>query len=252
MPIHFFNGNIAHCKTGGTRELPFEASRCQVITPFTKGGAMPRWSRCMLLLGMALLAPLAAAAECAIEGDGGDADLNRLKNRRAVPPSYQEMSVPQFMRQHDPNLETPKRRDKFSDEQNNYIAPREAKAVALVGFMLGAKRRGLESSNCHEPDLRDFHVWIGPEKPGSADDAKTMREDAVVVEPTPYFRQKHPSWTLKALLQLAKSGTKVRISGWVMYDPERPDELEKTRRTLWEIYPVHRIEVWTGGQWREL
>jgi hypothetical protein len=210
--------------------------------------------RSIVAFSLYVLSPafLPAYASCGIDGDGGDVTLNRLKNRIEIPFAYQELTVPQFMREHESDLETPKRRDKFSAEQRKYIEPREQQSVSLVGFLLGAKRGGIESSNCHEPDLKDFHVWIGPEKPGSADEAKEMREDAVVVEPTPYFQNKHPTWTLKALQQLAKSGSKVRISGWVMYDPEHPDEIGKTRATLWEIHPVHKIEVWTGGQWREL
>jgi len=37
-----------------------------------------------------------------------------------------------------------------------------------------------------------------------------------------------------------------------MMDPEHPDQVGKTRKTLWEIHPVLKIEVFSGGQWREL
>jgi hypothetical protein len=73
-----------------------------------RGGNMQRWIRRMLLLGSILLPPYTIAAECGIDGDGGDAMLNRLKNRIAVPPptTYLEMTVPQFMRQHEADMET--------------------------------------------------------------------------------------------------------------------------------------------------
>ena len=51
---------------------------------------------------------------------------------------------------------------------------------------------------------------------------------------------------------LARAGTKVRVSGWVMYDPEHPNMLRKTRGTLWEIHPVTKIEYMDGGAWKNL
>lgn len=69
----------------------------------------------------------------------------------------------------------------------------------------------------------------------------------MIVEPTPNMLSQHPSSRLHTLQQLARQGAKVRVSGWVMYDPEHPDQLDKTRGTLWEVHPVTKIEVWSGG-----
>ena len=45
----------------------------------------------------------------------------------------------------------------------------------------------------------------------------------------------------------------VRISGWTMLDPEHPDQVGKTRGTIWEIHPVMRLDVMqAGGGWRAL
>jgi hypothetical protein len=38
----------------------------------------------------------------------------------------------------------------------------------------------------------------------------------------------------------------------LMLDPEHPEQLGKTRGTLWEIHPVMRIEVRRGGRWGDL
>jgi len=35
----------------------------------------------------------------------------------------------------------------------------------------------------------------------------------------------------------------VRVSGWLMLDPEHPDQVSKTRGTIWEI---HRL---CGSKW---
>jgi hypothetical protein len=51
---------------------------------------------------------------------------------------------------------------------------------------------------------------------------------------------------------------KIRITGWMMFDQEHPDQLHVTqqhpiiRGSLWEIHPVTKIEVSSNGQSREL
>ena len=39
------------------------------------------------------------------------------------------------------------------------------------------------------------------------------------------------------------------VSGWLMLDPEHPDQVGKTRGTIWEIHPVMRMEVEQQGRW---
>ena len=36
----------------------------------------------------------------------------------------------------------------------------------------------------------------------------------------------------------------VRISGWLLFDPQHTNHLKKYRSTLWEIHPITKIEVW--------
>jgi hypothetical protein len=46
---------------------------------------------------------------------------------------------------------------------------------------------------------------------------------------------------------------KVRISGWLMLDPEHKDMIDEgLRSTLWEIHPITKIEVWSNGAWVDL
>jgi hypothetical protein len=202
-------------------------------------------------LAIVLTPVLASADTCPPDGDGGDHALNRLKNRVTPPSTYREMTVSELLKEF-PKLDTPRHTDRYSAEQVAAITPREQEGVELVGYLLAAKQSGPESTNCHSKTRRDYHVWIGAEKPSSAAEAKAMRAQAVVVEPTPNTLSQHQSWRLHTLQQLARQEAKVRISGWVMYDPEHPDQIGKTRGTLWEVHPVMKIEVWSGGQWREL
>ena len=198
---------------------------------------------------------LAHAQTCPAIGDGGDTTLNKLKNRTAMPASFIEMPVRAFLTSTPTVIGRHKFMDKFSTAERAKIDSADKLAIALEGFLVAAKQSEPEACNCHRVTQRDFHVWIAPEQPpeGDPDSAKAIRARSVIVEPTPYWQSQHKdTWRLRTLSHLAKDRARVRISGWVMYDPEHPSELGKTRGTLWEIHPVTKIEVWSGGGWREL
>lgn len=200
---------------------------------------------------LVILVATGYAVACPPQGDGGDLALNRLKNRITAPPSYHELTVSEFLKDFPP-LHTPRRTGRYSAVQAAAITPREQEGIELDGYLLAVKQSGPEATNCHSKTRRDYHIWIGAVKPSSPAEAKAARAEAVIVEPTPNTLSLHKSWRLHILQQLAHQEAKVRISGWVMYDPEHPDQLGKTRGTLWEVHPVTKIEVWSGGQWREL
>jgi hypothetical protein len=62
-------------------------------------------------------------------------------------------------------------------------------------------------------------------------------------------RAKHANWRTDVLGQIAKKDVRVRVSGWLMLDPEHPDQVGKTRATIWEIHPVMRVDVQQNGKW---
>ena len=125
----------------------------------------------------------------------------------------------------------------------------EARGVALEGYLLGFKLEGPESPNCYAPDRHDFQMWLGGKKPATNEESKTFRVESVVVEPTPLMQDKHPTWTKAAFMKLLSR--RIRVTGWMMFDPEHPEQIGKTRATLWEVHPVMKIEVFQGGQWVE-
>jgi hypothetical protein len=183
---------------------------------------------------------------CPPEGDGGDPELNRLKNR-VDEGDYQPVSFESIADLPWPKSIERRDHDNWSAGVREEVARHEGTPVAVEGFVAGAKESGPESCNCHGADreLRDWHVWLAP-SPG--DD----RTRSIVVETTPRVRVNHPGWTLKKLKAITRAGERVRISGWLMLDPEHPEQLGKTRGTLWEIHPVMRIEVREGGRWVSL
>jgi len=44
----------------------------------------------------------------------------------------------------------------------------------------------------------------------------------------------------------------VRISGWLMLDPDHRNHLGTFRSTLWELHPITKFEVYTEGQFVDL
>jgi hypothetical protein len=86
---------------------------------------------------------------------------------------------------------------------------------------------------------------------------------AIIVETTPRVRREHASWTTARLKPWTShvgshanpnyNRQKVRISGWLMLDPEHQDMIDGgLRSTLWEVHPITKIEVWDSGQWVDL
>ena len=137
----------------------------------------------------------------------------------------------------------------FNDTQDTTL---ETMGVVVEGWLLGARHEGPESPNCHSPTRRDFHMWMGdsPKRPANANQAMAMRRDSVVVEPTPNIQELHPSWTEAGIKSLVRK--RIRVTGWLMYDPEHPDQIDRTRGTLWEVHPVMIIEVLQpDGTWQE-
>ncbi|HEX7973110.1 MAG TPA: hypothetical protein VF498_01770 [Anaerolineales bacterium] len=183
---------------------------------------------------------------CPPEGDGGDPVLNKNKNR-VDEASYYPVTFDAVFQLTWPKAVERKDHDKWSAADAAAIAKYEGIPVAVEGYLAGVKQSGPESTNCHgaEPQFNDWHIWL----------TKTAGEDrtqSIVVETTPRVRANHPAWTLPAAEQLVKNQTHVRISGWTMFDPEHPDQIGKTRGTIWEIHPIMKIEVEKNGNWVSL
>jgi uncharacterized protein YraI len=210
----------------------------------------------------------AGFGSCARGGDGGDTATNVRKNRTDEPSAYHLVSFDAILGLPYPKNHKPQRSGwSLSDLQ--VIAPVEGIAVQFTGFI--ASQRGIivedaqngssgESTNCHATDDPgvDWHMTIvkGKNDPKSA---------GIVVETTPRVRQNGHPWTPAMLAAAVTNRDSVRISGWLMYDPEhfaqttnydpaQPSNAPTVRATLWEIHPITKIEVFdpTTGKWRAI
>lgn len=183
---------------------------------------------------------------CPATGDGGDRRLNFRKNRvdtatwvpmpfaTVLDFSWPEMIVRRF-------------RDEWSSRDSAAVAENEGQPISVEGYFVAGKQEGPEATNCHGADasFRDWHLWLAA-TPGKD------RRRSIVVETTPAVRANHPEWSLNEIHKLVRDSTLVRVSGWLMLDPEHPEQLGKTRGTLWEIHPVMKIEVFVDGKWTAL
>jgi hypothetical protein len=188
--------------------------------------------------------PSADFEGCPAQGMGGDAQLNVLKNRSDEAPWT---TVPFAWLAHlpwPPGVER-QRMSEWSPQDAAQVAQDNGRPVAIEGYIAQARVEGEESVNCRFPTQRDFHVWL-VEQPA------WDRAGAIVVEPTPRVRALHPGWTIERFHALARRLLRVRISGWTLLDPEHPDQVGRTRGTIWEVHPVMQVEVQLNGAWLPL
>lgn len=182
---------------------------------------------------------------CPPTGDGGDTQLNVRKNRvdDGEGGSFHDVTLASILALTWPQSIEKRNRSNWSSADAAEVAKNEGVAVRVVGYIAGVKHEGTESTNCHDVDYRDFHVWLVP-------NANDDRSKSVVIEVTPRVRDLRAGWTDSRLSGL--TGKQVRISGWLLMDQEHPEQIGQTRATLWEVHPIMHIEVMTNGSWTSI
>ena len=174
-------------------------------------------------------------------GDTRDKGTNVRKNRTDVPTSYHPVTWDAIHKLKPPDEPMPKSRDKFAAAQLATIAAYEGVAVQTVGYIVAIKPQAGNSETCncgwHGERATDWHIAL-VEHVGDGESS------SIVVEPTPRLKKKHPKWTKGMLSAWLNSDLPVRISGWLLFDPQHKNHLKKYRSTLWEIHPITKIEVW--------
>ena len=182
---------------------------------------------------------------CDADGDTGDGATNILKNRTNVPSSYHPVSFRAIADL--PYPVAPQHRHDWTAPELDSIAPYEGVAVTVVGYAVALRVQtggSGESTNCHMHKSAevDWHIAL-------VESAGDGEEKAVVVETTPRVRRFHPQWTKARFMPWVDSTNPVRVSGWLMLDPEHRNHLGTYRSTLWEIHPITKLEVWNGTAW---
>jgi hypothetical protein len=188
---------------------------------------------------------------CPPTGQGGDLYLNSLKNRddhTKFPSTVRFYTVDQLYRV-TPTL--PKRRQprtRWTAQQRGTAAKWESQAVMVEGYLIHVPElEGQETCNCGSGQYRDHHMWL-------AQNPTDQRSRAMVVEISPRAWPTHPGWNnaVSTLKPVVDAREKVRVTGWLTWDQEHNEQVGSTRRTLWEVHPIHQIQVLRAGHWVSL
>ncbi len=186
---------------------------------------------------------------CPWNGSDSDPDTYIRKNRSDIPAGNQIHDV-QWSAIHDLQFPNDKPlRAKWSDEHLQELAKYEGVGVRTVGYLVAIKPQNGhgEGTNCGFTlsSETDTHLALG----GEVGDAE---KDSVVIEFTPRFLKSHPHWTKASLSKYLDTDTPVRITGWLMFDPDHRNHLGKYRFPLWEIHPITKIEAFEANAWKDL
>lgn len=186
---------------------------------------------------------------CPPEGRNGDPALNQQKNRDLPPDTYEDMTIQHFLdsRPTAAIAMGKRHRDQWTSQALESIKDSEARAARVEGRLIAIRTQGPEACNCGSSADVDSHLWIATKPSRAAKGTASM-----VVEISPRELGDHQGWRHDTLVALARKGARVRISGWVTWDQEHGSEVGKSRGTLWEVHPIHKIEVFQNGDWVDL
>ncbi len=176
----------------------------------------------------------AAFHGCPTEGRGGDPELNRLKNRTETGTPVQS-SVEQILSLPWPRTIERRHLAQWPPQDRARVEAINGEYVQIEGYLIAVSSQGPEATNCQSATDVDFHIWLA----ASPSDG---RERSVIIEATPRVRAGNPDQSLETIRGLVSRQVRVRVTGWMMLDPEHPDQVGKTRGTIWEIHPVMKIE----------
>src|SRR5208283_5455142 len=197
---------------------------------------------------------------CKPTGNGGDTYLNSLKNRDVPPTSYDSAAFSDILNKWEKDFPAGKgssyyrlgKKSKWTNDQRKNVTGFESKGISVEGYIIGITPQGAEECNCGSKDFHDYHIWLSSTPLPQPEPKHPVKSNSIITEICPRILKAHPNWNAKVIHDLAMQGSKMRISGWVTWDEELPEQLGIDRATLWEIHPIHKIEVWSNGKWTKL
>jgi len=181
---------------------------------------------------------------CPPDGLGGDKELNLLENRIDAG-SYVPVSFDTITRLTWPkSVEQLELKDWPSDGRA-FIAQYSGIPIAVEGYFGSVKEDAPSAANCNinNSTNKDWSIFL-------TKNARDELSTAVIVSVTPRVRASHSRWSLDLLRStIINDHLLVRVSGWLLFNPTRSQDVGKMRATLWEIHPVMQIEVFSNGKW---
>lgn len=183
---------------------------------------------------------------CPPTGEGGDADLNQLKNRvdkgAYVPVSFDSILALTWPKSAEQSLMS-----EWTPSGRAFISQYLGMPVVVEGY-IDALREGVsDPANCNRADEQN-QLW----RISIIREPRNRRSQAVIALSTPQTRLGH-TWSADFIRNVLIEGrVPVRVSGWLYFNPASPQEIGRTRATLWEITPLMQIEVFEDGRWNPL
>ena len=183
---------------------------------------------------------------CPPEGKGGDPELNILMNRvdkaNYVPVSFDSITALTWPK----NVEMQPMAS-WSPANRLFISQYLGIPVVVEGYIVNLREGGVDPANCNTSDALNpyWRIYL-------ANNPRDNRAQSILAISTPQARYGH-SWSTDFIRDFLIAGRwRVRISGWLYFNPDHPQDVGRTRATLWEISPVMQIEVFENGHWNQL
>jgi hypothetical protein len=183
---------------------------------------------------------------CAPEGTGGDPVANVLRNR-TDDGNFQPVPFEVLLGAPWPQEAAKKPHSEWPQSARDLADRVEGLPVMIEGYIAQVQPKGPEPANCNSGSDVNYQVWLVAAPEGRGDFT-----GSIIMQITPRVRASRPGWSIEKLVTLATAGTRVRLSGWVVLDADHPEDVRKTRGTLWEIHPVMQFAVAKDGQWVRL
>jgi hypothetical protein len=187
------------------------------------------------LLGLGLwLATAAVAADEPLRDLVVD-HVAALKGRTAIPAGYAPVALASVAQLPIPALRT--------EADIAALAEVEHHAVTVTGYVTRVlpvpARVGSRGVTPWE-----FYVHLRVAPPPACEYHDDPRNVVAVV--TPPFQPPHTEWDFDVLADLCGPATRVRVSGWLLYDPFSRPQVGRSRLSPWSIHPVTQLEVWNA------
>ena len=117
----------------------------------------------------------------------------------------------------------------------------ERHAVALTGDLVRVMPVPAHMGHRRSTEW-EVHLHLRVAPPQRCEFQNDPRNVVAVV--TPAFQPPYTGWDVDALADLCQTHTRVRLSGWLLYDYSTGPQVGRSRVSPWSIHPVTQIEVW--------
>ncbi len=165
------------------------------------------------------------------------------KQRTDVPPAYAPIEVGWVAQLPTPEIRTPEDLAAIGDVEHHAVAL-AAYVVRVLPVPTRLAARGVTTW--------EFYVHLRAAPPQECEHQDDPRNVVAVI--TPPFQPPQSGWDFEVLGDLCRSRSRVRVSGWLLYDYFARPQVGRSRVSPWSIHPVTQLEVWNAreGSWDRL